>query len=270
LAQNLQSSLNNPLKTGFQKGEKRCFNFIRFSLQPWKRLKGPVEIFINNYLVLQRRLIMDNSYSSTGRYPPESGSAHTRAKAEQVQQEAQHFTEKVKEQGQSLLTERKQATADEIGSIAKALHKTAQEMHQQEHPPMITPYAEWAGDTLESFSNTLRERDLNTLLRQTEDFARRQPGIFVGGAVVAGFLLARFLKSSASHNEYDDTHPIQTSNGQRADYYSTTGGQHTAQSQDPEKTHMSSPSVMTTPLTGTRPSTLTVGTTTNTQRGGEL
>jgi hypothetical protein len=212
---------------------------------------------------------MDNSYSSTGRYPPESGTARTRAKAEQVQQEAQHFTKKVKEQGQSLLTERKKTTADEIGSVAKALHKTAQELHQQEHPPMITSYAEWAGDALERFSNTLRERDLNTLLRQTQDFARRQPGVFVGGAVVAGFLLARFLKSSASHNEYDDTHPVQTSNGQGADYHSTSGGQRTAQSQSSEETHMSSPSAMTTPLTGTRPSTLTVGTTTNTQRGGE-
>jgi hypothetical protein len=214
---------------------------------------------------------MDNSHSNAGRYPPSSDATRTRTKTEQVRQEAQHLTESVKEHGQSLLAERKKATADEIGGVAEALHKTAREMHQQEHPPMITPYAEWAGDTLERFSNTLRERDLNALLRQTEDFARRQPGVFIGGAVVAGFMLARFLKSSAPYGEYEDTSSAQTSNGQDAGHHSVAGGggQRTAPKQGLGEAHTPSSSAMAKPLAGTRPSTPTAGTTTSTQHQGE-
>jgi hypothetical protein len=199
--------------------------------------------------------MMDNSYSNTGYHPPGSEADRPGAKTEQTQQEAQHLTEKIKEQGQSLLAERKKATADEIRGVAEALRKAAHEMHQQEHPPMVTPYAEWAGDTLEQFSSTLRERDLNTLVRQTEDFARRQPGIFLGGAVVTGFLLARFLKSSALHSEYDYAHSTQASHGQGA-------GHHHLAARDQDTT-------TATPLAGARPSTPTAGTTTSTQHRGE-
>jgi hypothetical protein len=30
-----------------------------------------------------------------------------------------------------------------------------------------------------------------------QDYAKRQPAVFLGGAIAAGFLVARFLKSSA-------------------------------------------------------------------------
>jgi hypothetical protein len=37
-----------------------------------------------------------------------------------------------------------------------------------------------------------------------EDFARRQPALFIGGSVAAGFALARFLKSSADRREREE------------------------------------------------------------------
>ncbi|ADJ28438.1 hypothetical protein [Nitrosococcus watsonii] len=144
---------------------------------------------------------MDKTYSSQGDSPPGTGVK------DQARQEAHRLTDKAKEQGRDLLADRKRATADEIGSVAEALRKTAQEMHQQEHPPLITPYAEKAANSLERFSNTLREGDLNVLVQQTENFARRQPGVFLGGAVVTGFLLARFFRSSELHSEYDYAQP---------------------------------------------------------------
>jgi hypothetical protein len=50
---------------------------------------------------------------------------------------------------------------------------------------------------LERFSQTLKDRDLGTLVGQVEDFARHQPGAFIGSAALLGFMAARFLKSSA-------------------------------------------------------------------------
>jgi hypothetical protein len=43
----------------------------------------------------------------------------------------------------------------------------------------------------------LRERSLDDLMQSFGRFARTQPATFFGGAVVAGFALSRFLKSSA-------------------------------------------------------------------------
>jgi hypothetical protein len=54
-----------------------------------------------------------------------------------------------------------------------------------------------AAHQVEQFSRTLKERDVEQLYGEAEAFARRQPGVFLGGAVVLGFLAARFLKSSA-------------------------------------------------------------------------
>lgn len=156
---------------------------------------------------------MDKPYSSSDRYPPGSGTTSSQATTEQAKQESQRFAEKVKAEGQSMLADQKRAAADEIGGVADALRKVSHEMHQQEHPPMITPYAEQAAEGLERFSSTLRERDFNALVRQAEDFARRQPGIFLGGAVVTGFMLARFLRSSALHGEQDYPHSSQASSG---------------------------------------------------------
>lgn len=202
--------------------------------------------------------MMDNSYSNTGRYPPDREAAPSGTKTEQAREESRRLAEKAKEQGQSLLAEQKKATADEIGGVAEALRKAAHEMHQQEHPPMITPYAERAAEGLERFSSTLRERDLNALVQQTEDFARRQPGIFVGGAVVTGFLLARFFRSSALHGEYDYAHPSHGSSGHTTP---PSQGRKTAYTPPPSRTTESS--------TGVRPGIPPAGTTASTPHTGE-
>lgn len=44
----------------------------------------------------------------------------------------------------------------------------------------------------------LRRHSLPALLAETEAFARRNPGAFVGGAALAGFALARFQRATAA------------------------------------------------------------------------
>lgn len=58
-----------------------------------------------------------------------------------------------------------------------------------------------AAERLESFGRQLREKDLNGLIAQAQDMARRSPAAFFGGSMLAGFLPARFMKSSASGSE---------------------------------------------------------------------
>lgn len=167
---------------------------------------------------------MQQTYSAgLGSYPPETEagkpeetlSDRAKSGAEKLQQESRRLMDKAKEQGSSLLAERKNAVADEIGGMAEALRKAS---HEKQQASLITPYAERIAGGLERFSNSLRERDLASLVGQVEDFARRQPGLFIGGSVAAGFLLGRFLRSSTVHRERDYSYSSSASGGPQTSY----------------------------------------------------
>jgi hypothetical protein len=56
-----------------------------------------------------------------------------------------------------------------------------------------------AADQVERFSRFLSARSADGLVRDVEDFARRNPAVFMGGCFVLGLAAARFFK--ASHPE---------------------------------------------------------------------
>jgi hypothetical protein len=58
-----------------------------------------------------------------------------------------------------------------------------------------------AATRLEGAAASLRDRSVDDLLRSLNDFARNQPAAFFGSAVLAGFALSRFLKSSAQPDD---------------------------------------------------------------------
>jgi hypothetical protein len=108
-------------------------------------------------------------------------------------------------QGQSILREQRGFVAAQLNSIAGALHKTATQLGSDEQEA-LAQYTEQAASGLERFSHSIRDQDFNTLVRQVEDFARRQPAVFIGSAALLGFLATRFLKSSAERSSSPDHH----------------------------------------------------------------
>jgi lauroyl/myristoyl acyltransferase len=52
-----------------------------------------------------------------------------------------------------------------------------------------------AADGLDHLSRTLRSKDVGTMLRDMDNFARNQPVAFFGIALAAGFVAVRFLKA---------------------------------------------------------------------------
>lgn len=122
--------------------------------------------------------------------------------ADQVRQKTTEAIRNAEEQGRAMAEEQKQQVADQVGSIGHALHTSAQHLHE-ENQRIVAHYLDQAAARFDRVSQNLRDNSVGRLISQVEDFARRQPGVFLGGAVVTGFLLARFLKSSASRHEYD-------------------------------------------------------------------
>ena len=58
-------------------------------------------------------------------------------------------------------------------------------------------YSETAAQKLRSAADYFNSHDVETMYRDVEGLARRNPAVFVGGAFALGFLAARFLKSSS-------------------------------------------------------------------------
>jgi hypothetical protein len=123
------------------------------------------------------------------------GDAYERRATEAGKEQTSAIWSETKESVRSALGEKQAATAADIGDFARALRSAARQI---EHNAAATRIAEQTADGLERLSGTLRGKDLNTLVREIESFARAQPAVFLGTAVAAGFLVTRFLKSSGT------------------------------------------------------------------------
>ncbi|MGX2041431.1 hypothetical protein ACWJKU_15060 [Methylocaldum sp. MU1018] len=125
--------------------------------------------------------------------------------AGEIGRDMQRLKEEARQRGKSLLKGQRHAAAEQIGGMAEALHRTAQQLNEREQPT-TAHYVDRAAEALDRMVDTVREGDLSTWVSRTEDFARRNPGVFFGGSVLAGFMLSRFLKSSAERREAESTH----------------------------------------------------------------
>lgn len=114
---------------------------------------------------------------------------------DQAKETAGQVAGQAKQQATSQLESQKERTVDTLVTVAQALRHTGQSLHEQEQTA-VGGYIERAAERVETLSNYLRTRDVPALLVETQDVARRQPGLFLGGAIALGFIGARFLKSS--------------------------------------------------------------------------
>ena len=86
-----------------------------------------------------------------------------------------------------------------LQEIARAAHRAADEL--QEDMPQAAGCIHEAAQSVEQVASNLRARSISELMGMADGFARRQPVAFFGGAVLAGFVLSRFLKSSTAYKE---------------------------------------------------------------------
>ena len=102
------------------------------------------------------------------------------------------FLDAARSAAESLLEEQKRQVAERVSGVSEALRNAIGPLDGSQNP-MIARLVEQAANRVGDFSLTLRNRRWNELVADTEDFARRQPTLFVLGAVATGFLVGRFL-----------------------------------------------------------------------------
>jgi hypothetical protein len=102
-----------------------------------------------------------------------------------------------KAEAHRIASQQKNAGADRLGEVAGAVHGAARSL--EAGMPQMATYVHGAAVRLEDAANTLRQRNVEDLMSEITRFARSQPVLFFGGAMLAGFALSRFLKSSNGH-----------------------------------------------------------------------
>lgn len=102
------------------------------------------------------------------------------------------FLDAARSAAESLLEEQKRQMAERVSGVGEALRNAIGPLGRSQNA-IIARIVGQAADGVESFAHTVRDRRWNDLVADTEDFARRQPTLFVLGAITTGFLVGRFL-----------------------------------------------------------------------------
>jgi hypothetical protein len=116
------------------------------------------------------------------------------------------FAQRLKEDGRETLEQRKRSAADRVDGIAQALERTGAQFSENE--PTLAELATRLSSTVGNLATRLREGSVDELVDDARAFARRNPGVFIAAGVVAGFVLARFVKASAQRTLA--THTLET------------------------------------------------------------
>jgi hypothetical protein len=119
---------------------------------------------------------------------------HVKEQAAELTDSAKGLASDASEKLRSSVETQKTAGADYISGLAGSVRRAAGEFDQE--IPQAANYIRGAAEAIDDFSDALRRRDLSQLVRDVQDFARRQPSAFLGATLVAGFAVVRFLKSS--------------------------------------------------------------------------
>ncbi len=89
-----------------------------------------------------------------------------------------------------------QGVAGQLEDIARAVHRSGEQL--EGHQDWVAGLVERGADELGALAETLRRNDLRGLMGELEGLARRQPALFAGASLAAGFALARVGRIAAA------------------------------------------------------------------------
>jgi hypothetical protein len=108
----------------------------------------------------------------------------------------------IKQNVTSRVDEQKNRAADGLGGIANVFRSASNELRNENE--VVAQYVDMASDQLRRFADQIRQKGVTDMLDDVHNFARRRPALFIGGAFLVGLGIARFLKSSAERQAYDE------------------------------------------------------------------
>ena len=142
------------------------------------------------------------------------------AAATQITEQAKAQIAEQADKFKGMAGEQKDLFAEQIGGVASAMDKVADELASSNSPN--ARYARMVADNAGKMSSTIRDNDVDALFDMAQDFGRRQPAAFLGAAALLGFAASRFLMASATRRAETAASNVQSDLGEEDPSYSGT------------------------------------------------
>jgi len=157
---------------------------------------------------------MEQSVSLRENRTPPDDAPHTgeepQGKAQEVadkaQQQVGEVTGRAREQVRDQVNRRSSDAGERVQSTAADVRSVAEELRRQ-GKAAPAKYAEQAAEKAERLGGYLHEADGDRILRDVEDFGRRNPWAVVAGGMALGFMASRLIKASSSER-YRSAHEV--------------------------------------------------------------
>ena len=121
--------------------------------------------------------------------------------ADQAREKTQEVGAQARDRVREQVDQRSTQAGEQAGSTAQALRQASQRLREEGNEP-VAKGMERVADRVDSAGGWLRDSDGDAILRDVEDFGRRNPLAVVAGGIALGFAASRLLKAS-SRNRYE-------------------------------------------------------------------
>lgn len=146
------------------------------------------------------RIMSDIETSTTGASSRKGQAKELIGQAGQtLKAEAQSFASAAQDRVRAEAQKGTQAGAKTLGDFANAVRKAGDELAGADQSP-ASRIVRQAADGLESLSRNLAGKEPGDLVNAVRDFGRRNPAAFIGGAVLAGIAIGRFVRASEKND----------------------------------------------------------------------
>ncbi len=144
--------------------------------------------------------------SETAKQTINEAQDQAKATAFQMKNEVGEQVEKAKSALVDQVEHQKDRASGSLNQTADALNEAAGNLNADSVPRQLLS---GAASGLRSVSEQMEGKNVGEIADGLSGFARRNPAAFLGGAVLAGFAIARFARASRPSNEGSDTSQTQ-------------------------------------------------------------
>jgi hypothetical protein len=134
---------------------------------------------------------------------PQGATAALKGQAEQVSEKAREVKGTVQDRVREQVDSRSTQAGEQVGSVSEAMRSMGEQL-RGEGNDLPAQLAQQAAEKTEQLGRYLREADADQILKDVEDFGRRQPWVVAAAGLALGVAAARFVKASSRRRYQSD------------------------------------------------------------------
>ena len=117
-----------------------------------------------------------------------------------IREQVGPIAEQVKDQASAVAQQQMTSAAEGLDSAAGAVNAVGDRLREN-HLGELSQYTDLAAEQIEKLAGWLRTTTPEEIAHDVEDFAKKQPAVFVAGALALGLIGVRFLRSTGQNGD---------------------------------------------------------------------